>query len=502
MKKDYLKTFLQDVKQEIPTHLDELSKEYPYIFKTKELKPLAKKYLSVLENILQKSNLPTKVVDTVLKTLKEDEHDPIVIGITGTVGKTSVAYLLSEYLQALGKKVTLLSSASLMNPLSKVSKDFCQPVPIKSHNFLKDFIQTSINYNAEYIIIEVSEEAITDGRVANIPFDIKVLTQFWEYWLRGRISKEDYLARKSSFFSNEKETKYFYNVSSEKLEEFMAKANSPLLYGSKLNHNNISLSNIDYGIKDFFVTFEKQYLEIQTPSKLVALRTKTLYNYAYAINVSCVVGILDYLNILNVEILQDVLNTIVVPGRKIITRNNRTFIITQNYLNDIYMVKEVFEETDVLKAFEITGEDYSSIRNRILVLDGVVGWKPYWQDSANVSVEDYYNHLKNNYSVYSNSKSMAFEAVDKYYITNVNPGDCDKEYLLDYLESVYSKSYKPITRISDRKDCIKQIVLDSEPNDVILISGRASFNQYEDGEEILYFTDEDILLHTLEELKW
>ena len=73
---------------------------------------------------------------------------------------------------------------------------------------------------------------------------------------------------------------------------------------------------------------------------------------------------------------------------------------------------------------------------------------------------------------------------------------------MDYLQNTFKDSGKPLICIQDRIKAIEEIVKNSEPGDVIFISGRASFSHYEDGEETLYFTDEDIVLHTLEELKW
>jgi UDP-N-acetylmuramoyl-L-alanyl-D-glutamate--2,6-diaminopimelate ligase len=502
MKKDFLKTFLQDTKQEIPTHLDDIINSYPYIFKSKDLKALSKKYYSVLENIFKQSTLPTKVANTFLKTLNEEEHDPVVIGITGTVGKTSVAYLLSEYLQALGKKVTLLSSASLYNPLSKISKNFCQPVPIKSHNFLKDFIQTSIDYNAEYIIIEVSEEAIKDNRIQNIPFDIKVLTHFWFNWKGDdEVVNNNYLNNKRNFFTSDPNVVTFANVSSEHLEYLTGNSCKVIYYGSSYNHNNIKKEHIQYSFNKLYLSLDKQYIEIQSPSKPLQLYTTKISSPSIATNICCVISILDYLNILNLDVLVKVINNMDVPGRKVIIRNNRVFVITLNYLNDIILYSEMLNNEKEIDDKELAN-NYFNTYNKIKVLTGFVGWKSSWKDIESNTLEEYAQYLKDTYPVSYNSHSKAFDIVDEYYLTNVNPGDFNKQVLMDYSYNIFKHSKKPITEISDRIKAIKAIIESSSPGDVIFISGRASFNQYEDSNDTLYFTDEEILLHTLEELEW
>lgn len=502
MKRKLLQQICSSHTKELRSQFDILKEKYPYIFKFEDIfDNLSSRNISILKTIITNSSLNNTVKEYVLQLLGEDAKDPIVIGITGTVGKTSTSYILSEYLKALGKKVTLLSSASIDLPISKINKNICMPVPIKSSNYLKNFLQLSLDYNSEYIIIEVSEEALRDNRVQYIPFDIKILTHFWHNWMEGELSDKDYLNNKLSFFTNEADVKYFYNVSSERLSQFIFRGNNPILYGSKENANGVSGKDITYPIEEFFATLTKQYIEIQTPTKTISLRTKYAYNYAATQNICGVVSVLDYLNILNVELLENVLNSYQVPGRKTITINNRTIVITQNYLNDIRHFKDLLENEKNATALEKIGESFMNTYNNIIVVDGVSGWHPSWENMEQ-SEEDFFNRLSLRYPIYFNSKSKAFELVDKYYVTHVNPGLCNKDKLINYIENVLVQSNKPVTKIPDRKTCIRQAILDSQPGDIIFISGRASFDLYLDGEEALFFTDEEVINKFMEVLQW
>lgn len=502
MKKDTLKNIIQDVKQELPTYLDSIRNDYPYIFKFNYLKDIASIYSSVLKTLLKNSSLPTKITDIVTKTLEENDYDPVVIGITGTVGKTSVAYLLTEYLKALGKKVTLLSSASIDVPIIKHQANICMPVPIKSNNFLKDFLQNSLNYNAEYIIIEVSEEALKEDRLKDIPFDIKVLTHFWKNWPGDTEDVQvDYFNNKKKFFTNTQDVTTFANVSSEKLLELTKDCSNIIYYGSKYNHNNISKQDINYSFNEALLSLTKQYIEIQAPDKVISLHTKTVYNPSIATNICCVISILDYLNILDLDILTNVINATEVPGRKVIKANNRTFIITLNYLNDINHVYDTLKNIPVIES-GTSDSDYFDTYNKIKVLTGLPGWKASWRDRKSTTVEEFSNTLNNIYNTLYKSHSKVFDIVDEYYITNDNPGDYPPEKITSYLESIFCHSGKTTHSIVHRIDAIKEIVTNSEEYDIIFISGRASFESYEEQDETLFFTDEDILKNILEELKW
>lgn len=502
MKKDILKNTVKDAKQELPTYLDSIRNNYPYIFKSKYLKELANKYSSVLKTLLKNSSLPKKISDIFTRTLDEDDYDPVVIGITGTVGKTSVAYLLTEYLKALGKKVTLLSSASIDIPIIKHQANICMPVPIKSNNFLKDFLQNSLNYNAEYIIIEVSEEALKEDRLNNIPFDIKVLTHFWKYWPGDTEEVQaEYFNNKKKFFTNAQDVTTFANVSSENLLELTKDCSNIIYYGSKYNHNKISKQDINYSFNEALLSLTKQYIEIQAPNKVISLHTKTVYNPSIATNICCVISILDYLNILDLNILTNVINATEVPGRKTIKANNRTFIITLNYLNDIGHLHETLKNISVIESGTEDSE-YFDTYNKIKVLTGLPGWKASWKDRKSTTIEEFTVTLNNTFNTLYRDHSEVFDIVDEYYLTNDNPGDYPPEKIISYLEDIFCPSGKKTHSIVHRIDAIREIVLNSEENDIIFISGRASFEAYEEQDKTLFFTDEDILKNILEELKW
>ena len=135
-------------------------------------------------------------------------------------------------------------------------------------------------------------------------------------------------------------------------------------------------------------------------------------------------------------------------------------------------------------------------------MTGLPGWKASWQDRKSTTVEGFSNTLNNIYNTLYKDHSEVFDIVDEYYITNDNPGDYPPEKIISYLENIFCHSGKPVHSIVHRIDAIKEIVTNSEEHDIIFISGRASFEAYEEQDKTLFFTDEDILKHILEDLKW
>lgn len=503
MKQTKLETIVQNNTKIYLTQLDTLKSKYQYLFNGKEVKDLSIKNKRILRTLILKEFKDNS--EDLLKTLDDQILEDItIIGITGTVGKTSIAYILNEYLKALGKKSTLLSSASLDIPIDNVSKDNCMSEPITSNNFLKEFLRVSLEFNTEYIIIEVSEEALRDNKLNDIPFDIKILTSFWETWL-GEANKEKYFNNKIKFFSNEDDVMYFLSCSAERLPEFIAHTNNYKLFGPKVNRQNVSEEDIDYMIQRYLYNFEEQRIEIKHKDKLLCCLSKYMYGYFSAKNLSCIIGVLDYLNIYNEDILSDVLNKVVIPGREIITVNDRTIIISLNFtneLNDIYEIKDGSHDDIYDYWKELTGENKKPTINRIVVLDGITGYSTKWRDRNNkvLTKENFYSSI--DVDQYTFTKSKAFDKIDKVYITNVNQGDAEDSELINFVDNVYSLSSIQRVLVPDRKEAIHKIIDESLPGDVIFISGRASYNVFVKGNKIDIYTDKDIITNVLEELGW
>jgi UDP-N-acetylmuramoyl-L-alanyl-D-glutamate--2,6-diaminopimelate ligase len=111
-----------------------------------------------------------------------------LIGVTGTNGKTSVTYFLSQLLEALGNKVLVIGTlnSSLTTP---ESWDICQR--IKDH----------MEQGGTHVILEVSSHGIHQKRVFGFDFDVKCLTNITQDHLDYHQTFEQYKATKMEFMT-------------------------------------------------------------------------------------------------------------------------------------------------------------------------------------------------------------------------------------------------------------------------------------------------------------
>lgn len=99
-------------------------------------------------------------------------HDMNVIGITGSNGKTSIAYWLTQAFEALGQKSALLGTLgngflSHLTPAALTTPDAAT-----LQSLLADYRQQG----ATHLAMEVSSHAIAQGRAHGVEFDIAIFT--------------------------------------------------------------------------------------------------------------------------------------------------------------------------------------------------------------------------------------------------------------------------------------------------------------------------------------
>ena len=112
---------------------------------------------------LLEEKLVNELKNTKLKYRKKDyekiKKEPIIIGITGSRGKSSVCYLLHQYLKNKGYKSVLYSSIEIDSELSYTKKHCAVDNPLKSRETLLNAVCQCIDSNADFLILEVNERA-------------------------------------------------------------------------------------------------------------------------------------------------------------------------------------------------------------------------------------------------------------------------------------------------------------------------------------------------------
>lgn len=128
-----------------------------------------------------------------------------IIGVTGTKGKTTTAWLLHHILQTAGHKVALISTVKNKIGNYILSTDLTTPHP----DYLHAFFHTCINQGIEYVVMEVAAQAITLQRIAGIEFDGIIFTNFAPAHGEFYATPQEYFAAKAQIVHHTKSNGIF-----------------------------------------------------------------------------------------------------------------------------------------------------------------------------------------------------------------------------------------------------------------------------------------------------
>ncbi len=127
-------------------------------------------------------------------------RDLIVIGVTGTVGKTTTGYYIAKILERAGFKVGL-TSTSLFKIGEKEWLNSSKQTMLGRFQ-LQKYLRKMVRQNCQYAIIETSSEGIIQHRARYIDYDVAVFTNLSPEHIEAHGSYENYRRAKGELFAS------------------------------------------------------------------------------------------------------------------------------------------------------------------------------------------------------------------------------------------------------------------------------------------------------------
>ncbi len=122
----------------------------------------------------------------------------IVIGVTGTNGKTTTVNYLTNILSAAGHKTGMASTINFQVAGDKWVNTTKQST--LGPFFLQKLIKRMVNEGCKYLVLEVTSHAITQSRIFGINFDIAVITNVTPDHVEYHGNFNNYLNTKGELF--------------------------------------------------------------------------------------------------------------------------------------------------------------------------------------------------------------------------------------------------------------------------------------------------------------
>jgi UDP-N-acetylmuramoyl-L-alanyl-D-glutamate--2,6-diaminopimelate ligase len=225
-----------------------------------------------------------------------------VFGITGTNGKTSTTYILSQILNYLGESCGIVGTVEYRFADKVYGKGQTTPHPKVWFKTLKRMLLDG----AKAVACEVSSHALDQYRIYGTEFEGVIFTNLSQDHLDYHRTIEDYFNAKRRLF-----TEYKYKVGI---------VNGDDIYGRKLLEAFPHLVSFGFGeynkyrILEGKSTFEGTYIKLETPKGILKLETPLLGDFQIY-NITGAVALLSELGYDLPKITEAVSELKPIPGR-------------------------------------------------------------------------------------------------------------------------------------------------------------------------------------------
>jgi UDP-N-acetylmuramoyl-L-alanyl-D-glutamate--2,6-diaminopimelate ligase len=154
----------------------------------------------------------------------------VVIGVTGTKGKSTTAYLIAKILEAAGNKVGLTSTIIFKVGEKEWLND--RKMTMLGRFDLQKLLKKMVSAGCKYAVVETSSEGIAQYRHIGIDYDIAVFTNLSPEHIESHGSYDRYRAAKGKLFQS-------------------------LYYGKNKGVPKTAIVNIDDAEADYFLSFNE-----------------------------------------------------------------------------------------------------------------------------------------------------------------------------------------------------------------------------------------------------
>jgi UDP-N-acetylmuramoyl-L-alanyl-D-glutamate--2,6-diaminopimelate ligase len=362
-----------------------------------------------------------------------------LIGITGTKGKTTTAYMIRDILLASGKKTGMIGT--IYNTYGKVKIDSTRTSPesLDLQKLLKDMADAGM----EYVVMEISSHALALERVYGLHFVIAVFTNLSQEHLDFHITMENYLNAKAKLFT---------------MCDF-AVINADDIYAPKLLKmvkckvvtygldNSVNMTASDIKINASYVEFKMfvnrmlETITIKIPGRY------TIYNALAAIATT------SFLNA-QMDAITLALANLKVPGRSEIIDLNKTFTVMVDYAHN----------PSSLEAILTAAKKYA--KGRIICVFGCGGNR----DTEKRPLMG----------------EISGRLADFTVITTDNPRDESPKKIMAQIEDGIKSTRGLYKIIENRKEAIAFAMKIAWKNDIVIIAGKGheTYQELKNGKKI------------------
>jgi UDP-N-acetylmuramoyl-L-alanyl-D-glutamate--2,6-diaminopimelate ligase len=361
-----------------------------------------------------------------------------IIGITGTNGKSTTAFLIESILQVAGRKTALLGTIEYHVAGKMLPAPHTTPEALETNQILAE----AVGHGATEAVMEVSSHALAQQRVYGIPYDVAVFTNLTRDHLDYHQTMEDYFAAKRVLFEGcgtDAPRVAVLNLDDEygrKLASVSkAHASKVWTYG---------FSKGDFCGKAVEIDAAGTRLEMQTPAGPVAIWSPLL-GRVNVYNILAAAGAAFARNCSGAEIARGVANLARVPGRFERVDCGQPFTVVVDYAHTDDALRNL---TALAREFV----SHAGTKGRVITVFGCGGDRDRTKRPL--------------------MGEAAGRGSDFVVLTSDNPRSEDPLAIINDALVGLQRSGARYTMQPDRKAAIEVAIHQAGPGDIVLIAGK------------------------------
>jgi len=377
----------------------------------------------------------------------------VMLGITGTKGKTTTSFLVKSILDEAGYKTGLIGTVGSMIGDETIPSRLTTPDPVETQQLLRRMADAGV----QYVVMEVSAHATAMHRLAGVKFKVGAFSNFSQDHLDFFRDMDEYFEAKLKLFDPDVCESIVYNADDERVSAAMQTLGRRALRIGIREPSDVYANDIEVGERgcSFLMTWHKQF---RTSIQLKLAGIFNVYNALLAAGICICAGI-------GPEAIRRGLEDVrAVPGRIELLDTGTPYRVILDYAHS----PDALE--NILKAVRET------TRGRLIALFGCGGAR---------------DHTKRPIM-----GEIAGELADFCILTSDNPRNENPFDILKSIEEGIRPTGCDYIVIENRREAIRYALVNARKDDVVVLAGKGH-ETYQEINGVKHPFDEKIIVAEL-----
>jgi len=358
-----------------------------------------------------------------------------IIGITGTNGKTTIAYFIESILREAGIKTGLIGTVETRINGRSVPSSMTTPESLELQKMLADMAADGVTH----LVMEVSSHALAQERVHGLEFDAAIFTNLTHEHLDFHKTMESYLDSKLKLFRMLKpDGAAIVNIDDSYGKRIAEEVEGEVIfYGIKdVRHElrSTKTSEFDLKLKEYDIKFDRMRVRIDSTE----IRTPYVGVYnIYNIMAAFYAGLAMHID---KNTIRKGIEKAAVPGRLERIAGKKGFTVIVDFAHTPDGLQKLLETVKPLAA------------GKLILVFGCPGDRD--REKRPVMGE------------------IAAKLADRVIVTTDDPHTEDPKKIIDEVLSGTTHDALHITHYIDRREAIKEALKLADKGDVVVVAGR------------------------------